>query len=120
MSAPHDFDVNFSRTTRFKEKDGSAPEQLIGAALAGCYSMSLAHVLASEGMQPSHIETTAVVSLDAEPGGMAITKIDLETSAEVPGADPSKFALLARAAKESCPVAKALIGTSVTVTAQLV
>lgn len=119
MKLPDGHDVSFSHGSRFEGEAGGNPEQLIGAALAGCYSMALATALAKEGMEPERIETKAIVSLEREPGSFGISRIELHTLARVPDADPAKFQHVAMSAKESCPVAKALIGTSVTVEARL-
>jgi osmotically inducible protein OsmC len=112
-------ELAFSRGSRFEGQAGSSPEELIGAALSGCFSMALASALTREGMEPEQIETRAVVSLGREVAGFAIDKIQLFTSARIPDADPLKFEMVARAAKESCPVAKALVGTTVTLDARL-
>lgn len=112
--------VPFSLSTRFEGAKGSNPEEMIGAALAGCFSMALASSLGKEGLEPKKIETSAAVTLDKDEVGFAITKIELWTKAQVPGIDPVKFDHVARATKESCPVSKALLGTTVTLHAELV
>jgi lipoyl-dependent peroxiredoxin len=112
--------VPFSLSTRFEGAKGSNPEEMIGAALAGCFSMALAGALGKEGMSPSKIETSAEVTLDKDEVGFAITKIELTTRAKIEGADQVKFEHIARATKESCPVSKALLGTTVTLHAELI
>jgi osmotically inducible protein OsmC len=119
MKPAHGSELPFSVATRFEGREGSNPEELIGAALAGCFSMALAHALEQEGMKPEHIETKAAVSIVHEEVGYNISKIELHTQARVPNADPTKFDYVARSAKETCPVAKALLGTTVTLHAQL-
>ncbi|MDB4986242.1 MAG: Peroxiredoxin OsmC [Myxococcaceae bacterium] len=120
MKADHAPAIPFSLGTRFEGQPGSNPEELIGAALSGCYSMALAGALSKEGMEPSKIATTANVTLDKDDVGFAITKIELTTRVTLPNADATKFEYIARATKESCPVSKALLGTTITVDAQLV
>jgi osmotically inducible protein OsmC len=119
MKPDHGQAVPFSLGTRFEGQQGSNPEELIGAALSGCYSMALAGALGREGMEPEKIATTASVTLDKDEVGFAITKIELTTRVTLPGADKVKFEHIARATKESCPVSKALLGTTITVDAQL-
>jgi osmotically inducible protein OsmC len=120
MKPAHAEAIPFSLGTRFEGQPGSNPEEMIGAALAGCYSMALAGALGKEGMEPSKIETTAAVTLDKDEVGFAITKIELTTRVTLPNADAVKFEHIARSTKESCPVSKALLGTTITVDAQLV
>jgi lipoyl-dependent peroxiredoxin len=120
MKPDHAPAIPFSLATRFEGQAGSNPEELIGAALSGCYSMALAGALAKEGLEPSKIETSANVTLDKDDVGFAITKIELTTRVTAPNADPIKFEHIARSTKESCPVSKALLGTTITVDAELV
>ena len=95
------------------------PEELIGAAHAGCFSMALSHQLAQAGHPPKRVHTTANVSFEKQAEGFAITKIDLTTEAEVPGIDAAAFQKLASAAKDGCPVSKALKATPINPTAGL-
>ncbi len=120
MKPEHAPPIAFSLKTRFEGEPGSNPEELIGAALAGCYSMALTSALSKEGMEPKRIETHAAVSLEKDDVGFSITKIQLTAQAQVPNADPVKFEHIARATKESCPVSKALLGTTITLEAKLV
>lgn len=120
MKPDHGQAVPFSLGTRFEGVQGSNPEELIGAALAGCFSMALAASLGKEGVEPQKIETTAEVTLIPDEVGFAISKIELKTRVQVSGIDPVKFEHVARSTKESCPVSKALLGTSITLDAQLV
>lgn len=110
----------YSFASRFEEGAGTNPEELIGAAHAGCYSMALAGNLVKAGYTPGRIHTTAKVHLGKDAEGFAITRIDLHTEAEVPGIDASAFAEQAEAAKKGCPVSKALAATEITLNARLV
>ena len=109
----------YSYRSRFEEGDGTNPEELIAAAHAGCYSMALSNVLAEEGNDPESVDTTAEVTLRMLEDGPAITKIHLTTTAHVPGLDDETFQELAAAAKDGCPVSKALAGAEITLDATL-
>jgi lipoyl-dependent peroxiredoxin len=100
----------YSFQSRFEEGDGTNPEELIAAAHAGCFSMALSLVLARAGHELDSVETTATVHLDRAGEGFAITRIELDTRARVPGASSEEFQKAAEAAKEGCPVSKALAG----------
>jgi osmotically inducible protein OsmC len=102
------------------EGAGTNPEELIGAAHAGCFSMALSAQLSQAGTPPARIHTTAKVHLIKNPDGFAISRIDLDTEAEVPGVDAAAFEQAAQAAKSGCPVSKALAGTEIHLTAKLV
>lgn len=119
MKPDHGSAIPFSLTTRFEGAQGSNPEELIGAALSGCFSMALASALGKEGLEPKKIETQAAVTLTRDDVGFAIGKIELTTRVQVEGIDAVKFDHIARATKESCPVSKALLGTTVTLDAKL-
>ncbi|MFN8487439.1 MAG: OsmC family peroxiredoxin [Caldilineaceae bacterium] len=97
----------FSYVSRFEEGPGTNPEELIGAAHAGCFSMFLSALLTNAGFNPTRIHTTAKVHLGAGP---AITLIELNTEAAVPGLDNAAFQEKAAAAKAGCPISKALAG----------
>jgi osmotically inducible protein OsmC len=114
------FSGSYSFPSRFENGEGTNPEELIGAAHAGCFSMALAAGLSAAGHAPESIRTTATVHLEKQDGGFAITRIDLATQARVPGIDARAFAEQAQKAKESCPVSKALAGTTIELDAQLV
>lgn len=108
----------FSYASRFEEGPGTNPEELIGAAHAGCFSMFLSALLSNDGFKPTSIHTTAKVHLGAGP---AITLIELNTEAQVPGLDDAKFQEKAAAAKAGCPISKALAGVGeIKLTATLV
>lgn len=104
-------DHPYSFATRFGDEEGTNPDELIGAALAGCFSMALAHGLDGAGHDPRSIDTRARVQLD--PDALAITRIELETEAIVPGLDQDDFEAAAREAKDNCPVGKALGGAEI-------
>src|SRR4051794_4091140 len=111
---------NYSFKSRFEEGTGTNPEELIGAAHAGCFSMAFANTLATAGNDPQRVETTARVHLEPREEGPAITRIELQTEAEVPGVDEEEFQRHATTAKESCPVSKALAGVEISLDAKLV
>ena len=98
---------------------GTNPEELLGAAHAGCFSMALSHQLAQAGHPPKRVHTTAKVSFEKQGEGFAITKIELRTEAQVPGIDNAAFQKFAQGAKENCPVSKALKATPITLDAKL-
>ena len=98
---------------------GTNPEELLGAAHAGCFSMAFSHELSQAGHPPASVHTTAKVTFDKKGEGFAITRIDLVTLAKVPGIDEATFQKLAKGAKENCPVSKALSATPITLDAKL-
>jgi lipoyl-dependent peroxiredoxin len=114
------FEGQYSYGSRFEEGTGTNPEELIGAAHAGCFSMQLSGVLGSEGHTPDEIETNARVHLDKQDGGFGITTIDLETKARVEGISDEDFQRLADEAKRICPVSRALTGVEINLNATLV
>lgn len=107
----------FSFISRFEEGPGTNPEELIGAAQAGCFSMFLSALLSKEGFAPGFIRTTASVHLGEGP---TITLIELHCEAHVPGITEQLFAQLAEKAKKNCPVSKALAGPEIRLEAVLV
>ena len=101
----------YSARTRFESEDGRAgtnPEELIAAAHAGCFSMALAFRLAGAGHAPEQLNTEAVLTMEQQGGGWAITAIRLDLTARVPGIDEARFRQLADDAKANCPVSKVL------------
>jgi len=110
------YEGSYSYVSRFETCPGTNPEELIAAAHAGCFSMALSSALTKAGHAPTSIETSAAVHLDLPP---AITKIELTTTAEVPGIDESEFMKLAEDAKANCPVSKALSAVEITLSATL-
>lgn len=111
-------DAPYGFKARFEEGPGTNPEELIGAAHAGCYTMALSGVLAEAGLTAQKLETTAAVTLDKVDGGFAITKVHLTLVATIPGADQAKFEEAAQKAKVNCPVSK-LLKAEITLDAQL-
>lgn len=112
-------DVPFSLGTRFEGVKGSNPEEMIGAALAGCFSMALSATLGAQGLTPTKIDTSADVFLVKDGAGFTISKIELETTATIPGIDAEKFAAVAEETKKTCPVSKALSATPISLKATL-
>ena len=104
-------DTQYSFSTRFENGKGTNPEELIGAAHAGCFSMALSAQLGEAGMTADSIATTATVTLEKVEGGFAITAIHLVVKAKIPGADQAKFMTAANNAKAGCPVSKLLKAT---------
>ncbi len=94
--------------TRFEGIPGTNPEELIGAAHAGCFSMALSMMLGESGLTPERIDTFAEVSLDKQADGFAITAVHLTLKAKVPGASEAQFQEIANKAKAGCPVSKVL------------
>jgi osmotically inducible protein OsmC len=109
----------YSFSSRFEGQQGTNPEELIGAAHAGCFSMALSAQLDGAGLKADSIDTTATVSLEKLEGGFAITSVNLEVRAKIPGADQAKFDELTKKAKEGCPVSK-LLNAKITMDAKLV
>jgi osmotically inducible protein OsmC len=96
--------------SRFEEGKETNPEELLGAAHAGCFTMALTALLARQQLAPTQIHTTASVHIEQAAGGFTIPRIELRTRATIPGIDAAKFAALAADAKQNCPVSKALAG----------
>lgn len=121
MKPAHAADIPFSLGSRFEGQPASNPEELLGAALAGCFSMALSLSLEKAGSPPKSIRTSANVKLDKDGEGFTITAIELTTEAEVPGLDAAKFKAIAEETKKGCPVSKALASVgSITLNASLV
>lgn len=114
------FEGPFSFVSRFEDGNGTNPEELIGAAHAGCFSMSLSAGLGRAGFTPQFIRTTAHVTLDKVNGKSRITQIHLECEASVPGIDAQSFAQIAEESKSGCPVSAALTGVQISLAAKLV
>ena len=114
------FDGPYSFKSRFEEGESATnPEELLGAAHAGCFTMALAAQLSRERIVPTRIHTEAKVKLEKVGEAFTITRIDLETEAEVPGVDNEKFQKFANDAKQNCPLSKALAATEIHLTARL-
>jgi len=114
------FEGNFSFQSRFEEGPGTNPEELIGAAEAGCFSMALSADLGRAGFKPRRVQTKAQVYLDKVDGKFTITRIHLDTEAEVPDIDEETFLKTAEGTRTGCPVARALTGVEITLNAKLV
>ncbi len=115
------YEGKLSFSSRFEDdKTASSPEELIGAALASCYSMALAHALDQSGNPSEKIETSAEVSLVKAADGFSISEILLKTKAKVKTMDKNKFIEIAENTKKGCPVSKALTGTVIKLEAELV
>jgi osmotically inducible protein OsmC len=114
------FEGQYSFSSRFESGTGTNPEELIGAAHAGCFSMALTAGLERAGYTPASVDTTAKVHLERVEGSFRIPTIELETTAEVPGIDEAAFQDQAATAKANCPVSVALAGVDIQLTAHLV
>ena len=114
------FDGAYSFSSRFEEGTGTNPEELLGAAHAGCFSMAFSGGLTRAGFTPTSIATTATVRLEKVGEGFKITTIELKTEGKVPGIDAAKFLEIAEGAKKNCPVSQALAGVSISLVATLV
>jgi osmotically inducible protein OsmC len=101
-------DTPYSFTTRFEQTPGTNPEELVAAAHAGCFSMALSGVLGESGLKAERIETRATVTLEKLEAGWTLTKVHLDLSARVPGADPAKLRAAAEQAKAGCPISRVL------------
>jgi len=113
------YEGNYSFDSRFGEGKGSNPEELIGAAHAGCFSMALSAELSKAGHEPQNISTDAKVSLLKGDDGFEIKKIQLTTVANVPGISNDEFQKIAEGAKNGCPVSKALKAVEIKLNASL-
>jgi osmotically inducible protein OsmC len=115
------YEVSFPKRAADESPGTTSPEELIAAAHAACYAMSLSNEIAQAGGTPHSLDVTAAVTLgpDKAAGGFAITGIDLTVEAEVEGLDASGFNKAAQAAKSGCPVSKALAGTTISLDAKL-
>lgn len=113
------FETPYDFASRFEEGESTNPEELIGAAHAGCFSMALSNILSEEGFVPEEINTTAQVTISKRDKGFEITEIQLTTDAKVSGIEESKFLKLAETAKINCPVSKALARVNINLKARL-
>ena len=110
--------TQYGFNTRFEEGPGTNPEELIGAAHAGCFTMALSGQLGEAGMTAEKLSTTAVVSLDKVEGGFSISAVHLTLIAKIPGANQEAFEAAALRAKQNCPVSK-LLNATITLDARL-
>lgn len=113
------FEGSYSFSSRFEDGEPTNPEELLGAAHAGCFSMALSADLGRDGYEPDHIHTDAHVHLEKVDDEFSITKIELETEGSVPDIDEETFKEYAESAKETCIVSRALAVPEVTLTATL-
>lgn len=113
------FEGSYSFLSRFEEGQGTNPEELIGAAHAGCFSMALAHALSEAGYKVMRISTEAKVTLGKDEGGFKINTIELDMEGRVAGIDETAFKKYAEEAKKNCPVSRALTGVKIILKAKL-
>jgi lipoyl-dependent peroxiredoxin len=113
------FNGQYSYGSRFEEGVGTNPEELIGAAHAGCFSMALAGALGGAGHDPEEIMSNARVHLDKDGDAFTIKTIELQTTAIVPGVSEDEFRQIAEDAKANCPVSRALTGVDIQLKAEL-
>lgn len=113
------FEGQYSFGSRFENGTGTNPEELIGAAHAGCFSMALSNMLAQAGHVPSSVDTTARVHLEPVDGKQTISRVELVSEADVPGIEAGAFQKIASEAKSACPVSRALAGVEISLEASL-
>lgn len=111
-------DSQYGFNTRFEDGPGTNPEELIGAAHAGCFTMALSGQLGQAGLTAQELRTTATVSMEKVEGGFSITAVHLDLVAKIPGASQEAFDKAANTAKENCPVSK-LLNAEITMTSRL-
>jgi osmotically inducible protein OsmC len=115
------YEGQYTFQSRFKEGEGTNPEELIAAAHAGCFSMALSGDLGRAGYEPETVETTATVHLEMGDGPPTVARIVLDTQARVPGIEAGEFQELAEGAKKNCPISRALAAVpAIEVNAELV
>jgi osmotically inducible protein OsmC len=110
--------TQYSFGTRFEEGIGTNPEELVAAAHAGCFSMALSGQLGAAGLVAERIDTTATVTLDKVGAGFEVTKVHLDVTVRILGADQAAFDTAAKNAKEGCPISK-LLNAEITMDAKL-
>ncbi len=111
-------DAPYGFNSRFENGKGTNPEELLGAAHAGCFSMALSLMLGEAGLKPERIETRAAVTLEKSGDGFVITQSHLDVVAKIPNVEQAKFLEIAEQAKTGCPVSK-LFNTKITMDARL-
>jgi osmotically inducible protein OsmC len=120
MKPANGAEIPFSVGTRFEGQHGSNPEEMIGAALAGCFSMALSLGLEKAGATPKAIRTSAEVTMEKKEEGFGINAIHLDTEVEADGIEEGAFQEVAQATKSACPVSKALAAVeTISLTARL-
>ncbi len=115
-----DYTGQFSFSSRFEEGTGTNPEELLGAAHAGCFSMAFSNALSKAGFVPDKVETTAKIALRNVDGGMKIVSSHLVCKAQVPGISNEEFQEIAAGAKSGCPVSVAMAGLEISLDAELI
>jgi osmotically inducible protein OsmC len=113
------FEGPYSFKSRMEDGAGTNPEELLGAAHAGCFTMALSAQLSGAGLKPEHLHTQATVNFTKAAAGWTIDRIDLATEAKVPGISDADFQAKAAEAKQNCPVSRALAGVEIHLTATL-
>ena len=113
------FEGSYSFPSRFETGEGTNPEELLGAAHAGCFSMALSSGLGKAGFSPEMIQTVAEVHLEKLDVGFTIVRIDLKTKAIVPDIEESEFVEIAEGAKKNCPISRALAVPEINLVAKL-
>ena len=111
-------DTQYSFSTRFEDGIGTNPEELIGAAHAGCFSMALSGQLGNAGMTAESIKTAATVTMEKTDAGFTVTEVHLEVTAKIPGANEEAFNTAANNAKTGCPISR-LLNAKITMDAKL-
>jgi len=119
MKPGHGAEIPFSTATRFEGQEGSNPEEVIGAALAGCFSMALTLDLEKAGAKPQSVATQAEVKADRVDGKFTIVAIDLTTKVVATGVDETKFQEIADGTRKGCPIARVLAATKINLSASL-
>lgn len=112
-------DAQYGFNTRFEDGAGTNPEELIGAAHAGCFTMALSGQLAAKNVTAKSLETTANVHMEKLDAGWTVTKVDLFLKAEVPGISKEDFETATNNAKTGCPISR-LLNTTITLTSELI
>lgn len=110
--------AQYGFSTRFENSPGTNPEELVGAAHAGCFSMALAFALSGAGFQPKELKTNADVIMENQNGGWTVTAVNLRLEAQIPEISEAKFQELANQAKANCPISK-LLNTKISLDAKL-
>lgn len=114
-----DFEGSYSVPSRFEDGGGTNPEELLGAAHAGCFSMALSSGLSAAGHPPISVQTSAQVHIDKLEMGWTVTRVHLVSKVEAEGLDPEAFQDIAEKAKSNCPISRALAGVEITMEASL-
>ena len=114
-----DYEGSFSVPSRFEDGEGTNPEEILGAAHAGCFSMALSDGLSAAGHPPNSVQTSAQVHIDKLESGWTVTRIHLVTEADVAGLEEEAFLEHAEKAKSNCPISRALTGVEITMEASL-